>query len=118
MVRNPGRADDLPALHVEGGSLRIGPSPATVRSDATKAAFLRQQAANPNAPKWMKPYLEKGDLPPGYTVHHKQALFDGGTDTIDNMVLQGLDLHTTTHRYYRPGGRVPSINSPPPASGY
>ena len=38
--------------------------------------------------------------------------YAGGTDTIDNMVLQGIDLHISTHRYYRLGGRVPSINPP------
>jgi hypothetical protein len=61
----------------------------------------------------MKQWLSRGEVPPGYAVHHKKALFDGGTDTIDNMMLQGVDLHKNTHRYYRPGGRVPSINPRP-----
>jgi len=100
-------------MHLEGGQLRLGPSPSVVRNTATRNAFLRSQAGNHNVPKSVKPWLERGELPPGYTVHHKKARFDGGTDTIDNMVLQGVDLHTNTHRFYRPGGRVPSVNPRP-----
>ena len=50
-----------------------------------------------------------GELPGGYTVDHFQALFDGGVDTPENMRLILESLHTTRHRYYRPGGRVPTI---------
>ncbi len=113
VVRNPNRGADLPQMHLENGQLMLGPSPSIARSTATRNAFLRSLADNPNVPKHMRPYLQRGELPPGYTVHHKKALFDGGTDTIDNMVLQGVDLHTNTHRFYRPGGRIPSINPRP-----
>lgn len=109
VVRNPGRAADLPALHLEGGTLELGPNPSVARSAATRSAFLRQLDRS-LYPRWMTPYLERGEVPPGFTVHHKKALFDGGTDTIDNMVLQRLDLHTLRHRYYRPGGRFPTLN--------
>ena len=110
--RNPGRAGDLPQMHLDNGNLVPGPKPSAPRSMATRAAFLRSQANNPNVPSHLKPWLRRGQLPPGYTVHHRKALYDGGTDSVDNMVLQGVDLHRTTHRYYRPGGRVPSINPP------
>ncbi len=111
VVRGAGRAGELPALHLENGTLQIGPSPGAARSIATRSAYLRQLDAA-KYPKWMKAYLEKGEVPPGFTVHHKKALFDGGTDTVDNLVLQAEDLHTLRHRYYRPGGRFPSINPP------
>jgi len=112
VVRNPGKAGELPQLHLENGVLKLGPSPSIPRSQATRAAYLRQEANNPKLPRWMKPWLEKGEEPPGFRVHHKKALFDGGTDTIDNLVLQAEDLHVTIHRYYRPGGRIPSISPP------
>ena len=100
----------MPQMHLDGNVLKLGPSPGITRSMATRNAFLRGQATNGKLPKWMKPSLQKGELPSGYTVHHKKALFDGGTDTIDNMVLQAVDLHRNTHRFYRPGGVVPSIS--------
>jgi hypothetical protein len=113
VVRNPGRAGDIPAMHLVDGQLRLGPSPAAVRNTATRSAFLRAVADNVNIPSWIKPWLRRGELPPGFLVHHKKALYDGGTDTIDNMVLQGVDLHRTTHRCYIPGGRILSITPRP-----
>jgi len=110
VVRNPSRAGDLPPMHLENGQLVPGLRPSVVRSTATRNAFLRSLADNPSVPRSIRPYLRRGEVPPGYTVHHKKALFDGGTDTIDNMVLQGADLHTNTHRFYRQGGQIPSIN--------
>jgi hypothetical protein len=71
-------------------------------------------ADNDKIPSNIKSWLERGEVPPGYAAHHRKALFDGGTDTVDNMVLQGVDLHKITHRFYRPGGQVPSISPPPP----
>jgi len=113
VVRNPGRSKDLPAMHLEDGQLRLGPSPSVVRNTATRNGFLRSLTNDPNVPKSIRPWLRRGEVPPGYTVHHKKAIFDGGSDTIDNMVLQGADLHTNTHRFYRPGGQIPSINPRP-----
>lgn len=91
----------------------LGPSPGIVRNTATRNAFLRSLADDPNIPRNIRGYLQRGELPSGYTVHHKKALFDGGTDTVDNMVLQLRELHTNTHRFYRPGGRIPTINPRP-----
>lgn len=48
-------------------------------------------------------WLQVSTLPPAYNVGHKKALFDGGTDAVDNMVLQLGSLHTPHHKYYRPG---------------
>ncbi|MCB1053766.1 MAG: hypothetical protein KDC71_24390, partial [Acidobacteria bacterium] len=111
VVRNPGRAGDLPSLHLDNGVLKLGPSPGYPRSPATASAFLKQLDVT-KYPKWMRPFLRKGETPVGFAVHHKKALFDGGTDTIENMVLQASDLHKLRHRFYRPGGRIPSINPP------
>lgn len=113
VVRNPGRADDLPPMHLDNGQLRLGPSPSVVRNIATRNAFLRSLVGNPNISKSIEPWLRRSEVPPGYTVHHKKALFDGGTDIIDNMVLQRYDLHKNLHRFYRPGGRFPSVNPVP-----
>ncbi len=111
VVRNPGRAADLPQMHLADGQLMLGPSPSVARSMATRRAFL--QSLNPkDYPKWMARWLIEGRVPPFFRVHHKKALFDGGTDTIDNMVLQAFDLHNLRHKFYRPGGRIPSINPP------
>jgi hypothetical protein len=118
VVRNPGHAADLPPLHLENGRLVFGHTPSVVRDAATRSAFLRQLADNPNVPSNIRPWLQRGEVPPGFQVHHRRALFDGGTDTIDNMVLQGTDIHTIIHRYYRPGGQIPSINPPATASPY
>lgn len=113
VVRNPNRAGDLPQMHLENGQLMLGPSPGIVRNTATRNAFLRSLADDPNVPRSIRGYLQRGELPPGYTVHHKKALFDGGTDTVDYMVLQLRELHTNTHRFYRPGGRIPTTNPVP-----
>ncbi|QEM80902.2 DUF637 domain-containing protein [Halomonas binhaiensis] len=117
VVRSPGQAGNLPQMHLEGGKLVPGPKPGVIRSTATRSAFLRSLADSDKIPSNIRPWLERGEVPPGYAVHHNKALFDGGTDTVDNMVLQGVDLHKATHRFYRPGGKVPSIN-PPPTNPY
>ncbi|WP_330962008.1 HNH endonuclease signature motif containing protein, partial [Photobacterium sp. 53610] len=110
VVRNSGQAGKLPPMHLENGKLIPGSKPSVVRNTATRSAFLKDLANSDKVPSNIKPWLEQGKVPPGYTVHHKKALFDGGTDSVDNMVLQGVDLHKNTHKFYRPGGKVPSIN--------
>lgn len=109
VVRKPGEAGNLPPMHLANGELEPGPKPGVVRNMATRSAFLKELANSSKIPSNLKPWLEKGKVPPGYTVHHKKALFDGGTDSVDNMVLQGVKLHTNTHKFYRPGGKVSSI---------
>ncbi len=74
----------------------------TPRSAAPKKAFLRSAANDPRTPKWMKPWLQRGKVPPGYEVDHPQPLSTGGPDTPGNMRLQGTDLHRLHHRFYRP----------------
>ena len=56
----------------------------------------------PNTPSWMKPWLERGDSPPGYVVEHRKPLSVGGEDAPTNMRLQREDIHNTHHKYYRP----------------
>jgi hypothetical protein len=73
---------------------------------------------NPNVPSWMRSYLKRGETPTGFAVHHRKALFDGGTDAIENMQLKALDLHNMRHRRYRPGGSHPSLNVPSTGSNY
>jgi len=112
VVRNPGRSVDLPAMHLdESGVLTLGPRPQAPRSTATRTAFLKQ-LDRAMYPSWMRPFLERGEVPPGYEVDHIKALFDRGTDTIDNMRLQAADLHDNRHRYYRPGGAIQTITPP------
>jgi len=113
VVRNPGSASEIPPLHLEGGRLVFGHTPSVVRDTAVRTEFLQKLATNKNIPRRIRHSLEDGEVPIGFQVHHKKALFDGGTDTVDNMVLQGTDLHRTTHRYYRVGGQIPSINPRP-----
>ncbi len=114
VARNPNQATNLPQMHLEGGTLVLGPRPGIVRSTATRSAFLKNLANSDKIPSNIRQWLEQGRVPPGYAVHHKKALFDGGTDAVENMVLQGVDLHKITHRFYRPGGKVPSIDPPDP----
>jgi hypothetical protein len=118
IARNPGRAVDLEPMHLEGGQLKFGPSPGNLRNTANRAAFLRQMADDPNVPSWMRIFLKRGRTPPGFAVHHRKALFDGGLDTIENMQLKPLDLHNMRHRRYRPGGSHPSLSAPSTGSNY
>lgn len=112
VARNPGRAADLDPMHLDDtGKLKLGPRPGASRSLATRTAFLKQLDLS-KYPKWMHPYLKKGKVPPGFEVDHVKALFDDGTDVIENMRLRPIDLHRTRHKFYRPGGKVPSINPP------
>ena len=111
VVRNPGRADDLQPLHIDdAGDLALGSRPGTFRNASTRAAFLRQLDPE-RYPRWMRPYLQEGRTPPGFEVDHFRALFDEGEDAISNMRLLAIDLHRIRHRFYRPGGRIPSLAS-------
>jgi len=74
----------------------------TVRSGAQKSAFLKQLADGGKSPKYMNQWLKQGKVPPGYQVDHIKPLSIGGKDVPANMRLQGTDLHTTHHKYYRP----------------
>jgi len=53
-------------------------------------------------PKWMKPWLRKGKVPPGYQVHHLKALSAGGKDVAENMRLITTADHKLIHKFYRP----------------
>ena len=109
VVRKQGSTLDLPQLHLDNGVLKIGPSPKIARSTSIRSDFLKQ--LDPNYyPKWMWPYLEKGEVPPGFVVDHIKALFDGGLDLIENMILKPIDIHIIRHKFYRPGGQIPTIN--------
>jgi hypothetical protein len=74
----------------------------TVRNQAVKQKFLKSLADDPNTSSWMKAWLKKGRVPPGYNVDHIKPLSILGPDIPANMRLQGIDLHLTHHKYYRP----------------
>ena len=74
----------------------------TVRSQAAKSQYLKSLLDDYRTPRWMKPWLERGKVPPGYNVGHIKPLSVGGPDTVANMRLQLKELHTIHHRYYRP----------------
>jgi hypothetical protein len=74
----------------------------TVRSQAVKRQFLISMSRNPNTPSWMKPWLSRGQVPPGYQVDHINPLSIGGPDIPSNMRLQGIDLHKLHHFHYHP----------------
>jgi len=48
--------------------------------------------------------VETGKPPPGYEVHHRMPLDDGGTNAYDNLILMRNDVeHRAVHGYYNPG---------------
>lgn len=74
----------------------------TVCSSAAKRNFLKCLLDDPNAPSWMRPWLEKGKVPPGYDVDHIKPLSIGGADASSIMRLQSRELHKLHHKCYRP----------------
>lgn len=80
-----------------------GSQPAkVVRSDAAKKAFLKQLAQSPKTPSWMKQWLKKGLVPPGYNVDHITPLSVGGADAPSNMRLVLKADHVVHHEFYHP----------------
>ncbi|WP_298140191.1 hypothetical protein [Flavobacterium sp.] len=69
---------------------------------AQRSAFLKDAAASGKYSSWMKQWLSRGKVPPGYHVDHQKALFDGGLDIPANMRLKDISIHINRHRYYRP----------------
>lgn len=74
----------------------------STRSQAVARQYLKSLADDYRTPSWMKPWLREGRRPPGYEIDHIKPLSIGGDDLPSNMRLQGIDLHDTHHRYYRP----------------
>jgi RHS repeat-associated protein len=72
------------------------------RSMAARSAYLKSIENDWRTPSWMKLWLSKGQVPPGYDVDHIVPLSIGGADTPANMRLQGADLHDLWHSYYHP----------------
>ncbi|MEM8864488.1 MAG: HNH endonuclease signature motif containing protein [Planctomycetota bacterium] len=72
------------------------------RSEAVARQYLKSLADDYRTPSWMMPWLREGRRPPGYEIDHIKPLSIGGDDLPSNMRLQGIDLHDTHHRYYRP----------------
>jgi len=85
-----------------GVLLAAVPGGKTVRSMAQRAAFLRQLARSPSVASWMKQWLKRGEVPPGYNVDHIRPLSIGGVDNPSNMRLVLRSDHVIHHRYYRP----------------
>ena len=75
---------------------------ACFRDPAQKAAFLDNLLKSGKAPKWMKPWLSRGQTPPGYNVDHILPLSVGGADTPANMRLLLTADHRLWHRFYHP----------------
>lgn len=73
------------------------------RSMAKRSKYLK--SIIPKSPKWMKPYLSRGKVPPGYNVHHRKALSVGGEDIPNNMRLVTIRDHKNIHKRYRPWRR-------------
>lgn len=76
--------------------------PAVRRDRAVRKRFLKSLHDHPNTPKWMKPWLKDGRVPPGHEVDHTLPLSVGGPDDPSNMRLVGIDLHRLWHKKYRP----------------
>ena len=76
----------------------------SVRNQAARREFLKSLVDNKNTPSWMKPWLERGRVPPGYEVDHIKPLSIGGPDTPLNMRLQLESIHDLHHSpgFYRP----------------
>jgi hypothetical protein len=78
------------------GAGRLG----AARSSYQKMKYLKELAKSGKSPKWMKQWLTKGRVPPGYQVHHKVPLFRGGADLPRNMKLIDIKMHRTFHRLF------------------
>jgi len=74
----------------------------SVRSQGARSQFLRSLADDYRTASSMKPWLERGQVPPGYEVDHIKPLSVGGEQVASNMRLQAVDLHRLHHRFYRP----------------
>jgi len=74
----------------------------STRSRSAVRNYLKGLADDPNTPSSMKPWLEKGRVPPGYEVDHIKPLSIGGADDASNMRLQLKELHDLHHKFYRP----------------
>jgi hypothetical protein len=84
---------------IGGGVKTIG---VCVRSAAARSNFLKDLAASGKVAKWMKQWLERGKVPPGYQVDHIKPLSVSGADISSNMRLKLIEDHIIRHRYYRP----------------
>ena len=73
-----------------------------VRSTSQKQNFLKQLANDWRTPSWMKPWLKKGLVPPGYNVDHIIPGSIGGADLPSNMRLLYKADHILWHQFYHP----------------
>ena len=67
----------------------------TVRNNFLKSIIKK-------SPRWMRNFIEKGKVPPGYNVHHINPLSAGGDDVVSNMSLKLTSDHQRWHKFYRP----------------
>ncbi len=74
----------------------VGPS----RSIAVRNLFLRENLKN--LPKWMRGFINRGKVPPGFNVDHIKPLSIGGEDAISNMRLLDAATHRLWHTLYHP----------------
>jgi RHS repeat-associated protein len=87
---------------VSSSSSLAGQTVRAVRGRAVRKAFLRDLATDPKTAAWMKPWLARGKVPPGYNVDHIVPLSVGGADAASNMRLVLRADHIRHHRFYHP----------------
>ncbi|MEW6608849.1 MAG: RHS repeat-associated core domain-containing protein [bacterium] len=72
----------------------------TIRNITQRGNFLKSSINKSGS--WMKQWLSKGKVPPGYQVDHIKPLSIGGKDIPENMRLKLKMDHIRRHIHYRP----------------
>lgn len=77
-------------------------------NNSVRGKFLKDLGANHEEELKQKGFSEDeinmikaGKVPPGYQVHHKKSLDDGGTNQFDNLVLIDKDSHSVITAYQK-----------------
>ena len=78
----------------------LGMAGTVTRNITVRNTFLREQL--PWLPKWMRGFIERGRVPPGYNVDHRVPLSVGGQDVGSNMRLILKADHVLHHFFYHP----------------
>ncbi|MDG9882466.1 HNH endonuclease [Pseudomonas sp. GD04058] len=85
------------------------------RFDSVRPAWLksvalshRQELLDAGLSAAVVDRMEKdGKVPPGYEVHHRLPLDDGGTNAFSNLILMRNDIeHIAVHGRYNPGEKL------------
>ena len=92
----------IPGPLDNGGLIVVNSGARIARSSSVKRAFLRLLASDTRTPSWMKQWLSRGNVPPGYNVEHRKPLSVGGIDAPSNMRLVLQKDHIIHHKFYHP----------------